>query len=136
MFLNNLSHSLRHLFDESRLSYVAAAELCHLSKDTIWNIAYKRSVPTLASFEKLCSGFGKTPNELLINADSEQAMAYRSPMEVSDANSFRSSFSFSVFPICPRCTNTLSREYQLFCDRCGQHLSWNIYENRALAAYL
>lgn len=28
------------------------------------------------------------------------------------------------FPICPACGITLEREYQLYCDRCGQCLSW------------
>lgn len=28
------------------------------------------------------------------------------------------------FPICPACKITLEREYQQYCDRCGQCLSW------------
>ena len=29
-----------------------------------------------------------------------------------------------AFPVCPRCGSTLEREYQNFCDRCGQRLGW------------
>lgn len=25
---------------------------------------------------------------------------------------------------CPRCFSLLEREYQMYCDRCGQHLDW------------
>ncbi len=28
------------------------------------------------------------------------------------------------YPVCPQCGLTLDREYQVFCDRCGQRLMW------------
>ena len=28
------------------------------------------------------------------------------------------------FPVCPRCQLTMEREYQSYCDRCGQALDW------------
>ena len=28
------------------------------------------------------------------------------------------------FPACPTCKISMEREYQAFCDRCGQKLSW------------
>lgn len=33
------------------------------------------------------------------------------------------------YPICPRCDTTIDREYMNFCDRCGQRLSWEDFEN-------
>lgn len=27
---------------------------------------------------------------------------------------------------CPRCDRTIDREYQRFCDQCGQRLAWRI----------
>ena len=30
----------------------------------------------------------------------------------------------SIYYVCPRCGITLDREYQAFCDRCGQRLDW------------
>ena len=32
------------------------------------------------------------------------------------------------FPVCPNCGITMEREYQSFCDRCGQKLAWNLYD--------
>ena len=32
------------------------------------------------------------------------------------------------YPVCPRCKLTLDREYQRFCDRCGQRLDWSRYD--------
>ena len=29
------------------------------------------------------------------------------------------------FPLCPRCKQPMEREYQSFCDHCGQKLDWN-----------
>ena len=36
---------------------------------------------------------------------------------------------FGCYPICPCCRLTLDREYQHFCDRCGQELDWKDYSN-------
>lgn len=32
--------------------------------------------------------------------------------------------------ICPRCKRVLARDYQAFCDRCGQHLDWRLGRGR------
>lgn len=29
------------------------------------------------------------------------------------------------YPLCPRCGQSIEREYVSFCDRCGQKLSWD-----------
>ena len=29
-----------------------------------------------------------------------------------------------LYPVCPRCQRTIERDYQSFCDRCGQYLEW------------
>lgn len=33
------------------------------------------------------------------------------------------------FSRCPRCGSTMEREYQLFCDRCGQRLNWSRFND-------
>lgn len=33
-----------------------------------------------------------------------------------------------TYPVCPRCKTTLEREYQSYCDRCGQKLNWDNFE--------
>ena len=32
--------------------------------------------------------------------------------------------SGGLFPLCPRCGSAMEREYQGYCDRCGQRLDW------------
>lgn len=29
--------------------------------------------------------------------------------------------------VCPGCSCTFEREYQTYCDRCGQKLAWNLF---------
>lgn len=33
------------------------------------------------------------------------------------------------FPLCPRCKISLEREYVNFCDRCGQKLNWDQFDD-------
>ena len=35
----------------------------------------------------------------------------------------------TTFPVCPRCPNSLEREYQAFCERCGQKLGWEFFRH-------
>lgn len=56
------------------------------------------------------------------------AQSYRSPLPVREMALYRCG---DTFPICPRCGSAMDREYQSFCDRCGQRLGWKEYR-RAL----
>lgn len=49
------------------------------------------------------------------------ALSYRKSIAVTALLRFPTG---DVYPLCPRCTSTLDREYMRFCDRCGQRLSW------------
>lgn len=40
--------------------------------------------------------------------------------------------SGDTYPVCPRCRTTLEREYQRFCDRCGQKLNWRGYRGASV----
>ncbi len=51
---------------------------------------------------------------------------YRWPMQVKTVCSYRRG---AEFPQCPRCEITMEREYQLFCDRCGQRLNWSGFDD-------
>ncbi|MGI5825681.1 MAG: hypothetical protein ACOX7J_08980 [Bacillota bacterium] len=53
-------------------------------------------------------------------------MSYRLPMPVKEAICYKYE---STYPICPRCKTPLEREYQNYCDRCGQSLNWKNYAN-------
>ena len=46
-------------------------------------------------------------------------------MTVSEIHFIR---GLGAYPLCPRCKLTLDREYQRFCDRCGQRLDWSRYD--------
>ena len=54
-------------------------------------------------------------------------LVYRLPMLVVSAITHQSSFGLISFPVCPHCKTSLEREYQSFCDRCGQRLSWHLW---------
>lgn len=56
------------------------------------------------------------------------AESFRLPMAVNEIHLHRNNYAF---PVCPRCHLTLDREYQAFCDRCGQALNWK-YLKQAL----
>lgn len=51
------------------------------------------------------------------------ALAYRVPLLVTQIVVFRSG---DCYPRCPRCQCSMEREYQHFCDRCGQNLNWSL----------
>ena len=53
-----------------------------------------------------------------------EALGFRRAMPVTITVVYRSG---GAFPLCPRCGLPLEREYQNFCDRCGQKLSWRNY---------
>ena len=54
------------------------------------------------------------------------AVLYRVPLSVTRVLLFPSGNSY---PICPRCEYTIEREYMNFCDRCGQRLGWELFDN-------
>ncbi len=54
----------------------------------------------------------------------DSAEAFRLPMAVTEIHQFQNG---STYPVCPRCRITLDREYQNYCDRCGQALNWKSY---------
>ena len=54
------------------------------------------------------------------------AASFRRAMLVTRSRFIR---TLGTYPVCPRCKLTLDREYQRFCDRCGQRLDWSRYDN-------
>lgn len=53
---------------------------------------------------------------------------YRTPLRVIMIRKV----SQFYYPVCPRCDVSLEREYQAYCDRCGQALSWKGFRNAEL----
>ena len=132
MFLDNLSTSVLRLCDTRKLSYEAASERCDLSSRYFGDIARGKTAPTILTLEKLCVGFDLTPNDLLIPSAIWREMSFRKPMPVTHVCCFRFLHGLTSFPVCPRCGRTMEREYQPYCDRCGQCLDWKDFSNATI----
>lgn len=132
MFLANLSASLLRLCNAQRLSYEAASERCDLSSRYFADIARGKTAPTISTLEKLCAGFVLTPNDLLIPAELWNEMSFRRPMEVTHIRCYHFNGGLTGFPVCPQCDKTMEREYQPYCDRCGQCLCWKNFSSATI----
>ena len=53
-----------------------------------------------------------------------KAEAFRQPLAVAEIRLWHNG---DTFPVCPRCHVTMEREYQGYCDRCGQCLNWDTF---------
>ncbi len=62
----------------------------------------------------------------------KEELMYRRAMSVCE---FLVYSDDSAYPVCPKCNSAMERDYQSFCDRCGQKLDWNDFDN-AHANYL
>ena len=61
------------------------------------------------------------------------AKSYRRPMSVTEVFYYVDSLiGPTTYPICPRCGMTMEREYQSYCDRCGQALDWDGLEKAVI----
>lgn len=123
MFSKKLSDSILRICDSQQLSYETASELCDLSPRYFGSIARGQTAPSINTLEKICVGLHRTPNELLGVSSAGEELSYRVAMLVihyREAPLFRG--GHTTFPVCPRCQNSLEREYQAFCEHCGQKL--------------
>ena len=132
MFPDKLSSSLLQICGSNGLSYESAAEKCKVSPRYFGRIVRKESSPTITVLENICIGFGKTPNELLGYQALMDADIHSIPMAVLFIRCFHTYHGLTVFPVCPSCGHTLEREYQNYCDRCGQKLDWSNYNHAAI----
>lgn len=132
MFSDNLSTSLLQLCDFQHLSYERAAERCNFSARYFGSIIRCRTAPTIVTLEKICTGFCVTPNDLLIRPANQPEQHFRMTMPVKQIRVYRTKDSFTAFPVCPQCGSTLEREYQSYCDRCGQCLDWSSFHKAAV----
>lgn len=131
MFSDKLSASLLQLCEARQLSYEAASELCDISHRYFGDVVRKESSPTISVFEKFCQAFDKTPNELLGYPQPEE-LHFRIPKPVTSAYCFHLPEHLAIYPVCPQCQHLISREYQNYCNHCGQSLSWDDFEQAEL----
>ena len=125
VFLDNLSTSVLKLCDIHKLSYESASERCDISSRYFGDIACGNTAPTIITLEKICLGFDLTPNELLVPSMIWNELSFRKPLTVTHIRCHRDCNGLIGFPVCPQCGITIEREYQSYCDRCGQLLDWS-----------
>lgn len=126
MFTKELSIQMLKVIDERKLTLETLSEAAGLSRKFVGNIINGKQVPTLDSFEKICSALQLEPNDLLLSKKSKEpdrAEPMRVNMLYCDSIIDRQAYT----PICPNCNSLLSIERQSHCDICGQRLSWYRY---------
>ncbi len=122
MFSKELSASLLRICESRKLSYETASELCDITSRQFGNIVREKSVPSMTTFEKFCSGLGQTPNDLL-GYPSEQT-----PMPIRKAFYKCLPEHLLIEPVCPKCEQSLERINQRYCSHCGQLISWDLFD--------
>ena len=55
------------------------------------------------------------------NEKLKEKLLYRKPMLVKECIICGNNY---LFPLCPRCNTSIERDYQAFCNGCGQKLFW------------
>lgn len=53
------------------------------------------------------------------------AVSYRKPRSVIKVIQYSDG---NCFPVCPRCSISMDKEYMSYCDRCGQRLRWKHFD--------
>ena len=65
-------------------------------------------------------------------AEQNTALSFRTPMQVLAVRQYPACPELSTYPLCPRCNLPMEREYQRYCDHCGQALSWKGFSHTAV----
>lgn len=128
MFSKELATKILKLIDERNMTLESLSEVSGLSRRFINNVTSGKQVPTLNSFEKICSALELEPNDLLINDKSkneERSIA----MCVNTVYCNNKENPSTYIPICPYCNTLLQNDWQSYCDNCGQKLSWKRFIN-------
>lgn len=128
MFAKEFASNLLRVVNERNMTLVSLAEASGLTREYIGNIASGKQVPTLTSFEKICSALELEPNDLLIN-DKSKIGERAKVMRVNTVYCQRKGNVISYIPVCPCCNSLLPNDWQSYCDKCGQRLSWERYIN-------
>lgn len=113
MFSKDLSLSILQLCSSRNLSYEKAAELCDLSPRCFGSIARGQTNVSIITFEKLCTGFELTPNELL---RIQPLIKFEMPKAAGEKCFI---CGLDCYPVCP------CRKPDL--DRSGRELNWKDY---------
>ncbi len=126
MFSKELSFQMLKVIDQRKLTLEQVAEAAGLSRKFVGNVVNGKQVPTLDSFEKICSALELEPNDLLLSQKSKLPERAK-PMQVKTVYYGGEIDPNTHLPICPHCNAVLTAEHQSYCDACGQKLRWDKY---------
>lgn len=131
MFSKQLSSKLLKIIGERKMTIESLANASGLTREFVSHVANGKQVPTLNSFEKICSALELEPNDLLIS-DKSKNESKSKPLKVTEVYMQRKCEVTSFHPVCPACNKLLSCDWQSYCDFCGQRLSWDEYFRAAV----
>ncbi len=128
MFSKELATKILKLIDKKNMTLESLSEVSGLSRRFISNVTSGKQVPTLNSFEKICSALELEPNDLLIS-DKSKSEERSIAMCVNTVYCNNQKNLSEYIPICPYCNTLLQNDWQSYCDNCGQKLSWKHFIN-------
>ena len=107
----------------------------YLALESEMAVSYLRAIehgvanPTIDALDRLAKVLNVSIESVIDPKDNTgtKEETYREPMPVTEVLVLPK--VSSEFSVCPRCRSSLEREYQSYCDRCGQHLSWNDFHH-------
>ena len=126
MFSKQLSYQMLKIIDQRKLTLEGVSEAAGLSRKFVGNIVNGKQVPTLESFEKLCTALELEPNDLLLS-DKSKTKEKSAPKRVNKVFCSNQNEKHRLIPVCPSCNSLLGTEKQSYCDVCGQRLRWDNY---------
>ena len=94
----------------------AKSDLIYVPEDTVVDLSKRILARVRVTSDSEIIWLTKNIHLLMLGA-----MSYRIKMPIRECRMTARGY---VYSICPRCHTTLDRDYQSFCDRCGQHLDW------------
>lgn len=90
-------------------------------KDGRWEARYIKGYTTSGQIHYgYC--YGKTYRNVRRRYKQLELYSYRVPRLVRDSSICLDGYYYAR---CPSCQSSLGRDYQLYCDRCGQALDWS-----------
>lgn len=126
-FSESFPLALRKRCSEMELTYRESAKKCRINYLYFLRIIHGQANPRLDMVINICFGLEISPNELL-GITTTNMHSFRIPMRVNKYIYLSRAEHPTCFPVCPQCEMSLEREYQKYCDRCGQCLSWRSYD--------
>ena len=134
MFSKELATKLIKIIDEREITVETLAKTVGLTREYITGIKNGHNTPSLDSFEKICSGLGLEPNDLLISKNSLQGDKAK-PKKVTTIYREIKGNKINFIPVCPTCNSLLHNDWESYCNRCGQRLSWERYAESKIVCH-